>query len=89
MDTYSFMRQLADSWVLLAMTLFFLGTSSGRFARAAAEHSDTPTSVFRNETAGQTRDQNRRPANERCMTKTSTKTLASRQPATIGTASKS
>lgn len=25
MDTYSFLRQLADSWVLLAMTVFYLG----------------------------------------------------------------
>ena len=25
METYTFLRQLADSWVLLALTLFFLG----------------------------------------------------------------
>ena len=25
METYSFLRELADSWVLLALTLFFLG----------------------------------------------------------------
>ena len=25
METYSFLRHLADSWVLLAMTLFFVG----------------------------------------------------------------
>jgi cytochrome c oxidase cbb3-type subunit 4 len=25
MDTYSFLRQLADSWALLALTLIFLG----------------------------------------------------------------
>ena len=25
METYSFLRELADSWVLLAMTLFYLG----------------------------------------------------------------
>jgi cytochrome c oxidase cbb3-type subunit 4 len=25
MDTYSLLRQIADSWVLLAMFLFFLG----------------------------------------------------------------
>ena len=24
METYTFLRQLADSWVLLAMTLFFI-----------------------------------------------------------------
>ena len=26
MDTYSLLRHLADSWVLLALCLFFLGT---------------------------------------------------------------
>ncbi len=26
MDTYSFLRHLADSWVLLALFLFFVGT---------------------------------------------------------------
>ena len=25
MDTYSFLRELADSWVLLAMTVFYVG----------------------------------------------------------------
>lgn len=25
MDTYSFLRELADSWVLLAMTVFYIG----------------------------------------------------------------
>ena len=25
MDTYSFLREIADSWVLLLMVLFFLG----------------------------------------------------------------
>ena len=25
METYTFLRELADSWMLLAMTLFFLG----------------------------------------------------------------
>ena len=26
METYTFLRELADSWVLLALTIFFLGT---------------------------------------------------------------
>ena len=26
MDTYSFLRELADSWVLLAMVIFYVGT---------------------------------------------------------------
>ena len=29
METYTFLRELADSWVLLAMTLFFLGMIAG------------------------------------------------------------
>ena len=51
MDRYSFLRQLADSWVLLALTLVFIGVvlfvwrpGSRRLHRDAAE------SIFRNET---------------------------------------
>ena len=51
MDNYSILRQLADSWVLLVLTLFFLGVvvfafrpGSRRVQRDAAE------SIFRNET---------------------------------------
>jgi len=51
MDRYSFLRQFADSWVLLALTLVFIGVvlfvwrpGSRRLHRDAAE------SIFRNET---------------------------------------
>lgn len=51
MDNYSFLRQLADSWVLLLLTLVFLGVivfafrpGSRRVQQQAAE------SIFRNET---------------------------------------
>ena len=51
MDRYSFLRLLADSWVLLALTLVFIGVvlfvwrpGSRRLHRDAAE------SIFRNET---------------------------------------
>lgn len=51
MDTYSFLRQLADSWALLLLVLFFLGVilfvfrpGSRRLQRDAAE------SIFRHET---------------------------------------
>lgn len=51
MDNYSILRQLADSWVLLVLTLFFVGVvlfafrpGSRRVQRDAAE------SIFRNET---------------------------------------
>ena len=50
MDRYSFLRQLADSWVLLVLFLVFLGVvlfvwrpGSRRLHRDAAE------SIFRNE----------------------------------------
>ena len=58
MDTYSFMRQLADSWVLLMMTLFFLGTIVWAFRPGSRkEHNDTANIVFRNETAADATDQ--------------------------------
>lgn len=31
MDTYSILREIADSWVLLLMTLFFLGVIAWAF----------------------------------------------------------
>ncbi|MDW4498563.1 cbb3-type cytochrome c oxidase subunit 3 [Sulfitobacter sp. D35] len=31
MDTYSLLRQIADSWVLLALLVFFLGTVAWAF----------------------------------------------------------
>ena len=58
MDTYTFMRQLADSWVLLLMTLFYLGTIVGAFRPGSRkEHDDTANVVFRNETAVKDDDQ--------------------------------
>jgi cytochrome c oxidase cbb3-type subunit 4 len=36
METYSFLRELADSWGLLAMTLLFLGVMLWAFRPAAA-----------------------------------------------------
>ena len=52
MDTYSFLRQLADSWVLLLMTLFFLGTIVWAFRPGSRKgHNDTANIVFRNDTA--------------------------------------
>jgi cytochrome c oxidase cbb3-type subunit IV len=52
MDTYSFLRQLADSWVLLALTLFFLGVILWAFRPGSrAQHQDTASIPFRNEDA--------------------------------------
>ncbi|OYX21452.1 MAG: hypothetical protein B7Z04_03085 [Rhodobacterales bacterium 32-66-9] len=50
MDTYSFLRELADSWFLLAMTLGFLGLCVWAFRPGSrAAHRDVATSIFRND----------------------------------------
>jgi cytochrome c oxidase cbb3-type subunit 4 len=51
MDTYSLLRQIADSWVLLAMFIFFAGVAVFAFLpsqRAARE--DASMIPFRNDT---------------------------------------
>ncbi|MDF3605548.1 cbb3-type cytochrome c oxidase subunit 3 [Paracoccus sp. DMF-8] len=51
METYSLLRQFADSWFLLAWVLFFVGV--GVFALrpgSRAIHRDAAESIFRNET---------------------------------------
>lgn len=50
MDTYSILRQFADSWVLLAMTLFFLGVILWAFRPGSRPlHDDSAAIPFRNE----------------------------------------
>ncbi len=50
METYTFLRQLADSWVLLAMTLFFVGVVAWAFRPGSrAMHDDIAQTPFRNE----------------------------------------
>jgi cytochrome c oxidase cbb3-type subunit 4 len=50
MDSYSFLRQLADSWVLLAMVLFFIGAIAWVFRPGARQtHEDSANIPFRNE----------------------------------------
>ena len=50
MDTYSWMRQFADSWMLLAMTLFFLGVVVWAFRPGSRKtHQDTSNIPFRND----------------------------------------
>jgi cytochrome c oxidase cbb3-type subunit IV len=50
MDTYSFLRELADSWALLALTLAFLGVILWALRPGAnALHRDAAASIFRNE----------------------------------------
>ncbi|MGJ8618618.1 MAG: cbb3-type cytochrome c oxidase subunit 3 [Sulfitobacter sp.] len=51
METYSWMRQFADSWMLLAMTLFFLGVILWAFRPGSRQtHRDTSNIPFRNDT---------------------------------------
>ncbi len=52
MDTYSLLRQIADSWVLLAMTLFFLGVVVWAFRPGSSKvHDDIASIPFRHEHA--------------------------------------
>ena len=50
MEIYTFLRHLADSWFLLAMTLGFLGLCLWAFRPGSrAMHQDVATSIFRND----------------------------------------
>lgn len=50
MDTYSLMREFADSWALLALFTCFLGVVFWAFRPGSrALHKDIAQSVFRNE----------------------------------------
>ncbi|MDO5620584.1 MAG: cbb3-type cytochrome c oxidase subunit 3 [Paracoccus sp. (in: a-proteobacteria)] len=50
MDLYSFLRQLADSWVMLLMLLFFFGVVLWAFRPGSRrDQDDAANSIFRNE----------------------------------------
>lgn len=50
METYSFLRELADSWALLALTLIFIGVVIFAFRPGSREiHKDTADIPFRHE----------------------------------------
>jgi len=50
MDTYSLFRAIADSWVLLAMVLFYLGTILWAFRPGSrATHKEIADIPLRNE----------------------------------------
>ena len=52
MDTYSTLRAFADSWALLALTLFYAGAILWVFRPgASAAHRDAADLPFRNENA--------------------------------------
>ena len=53
METYTALRAFADSWVLLALTLFFIGAIVWAFRPGSrATHVDAANIPFRNDTAG-------------------------------------
>ncbi len=52
MDTYSLLRHFADSWMLLCLTLVFLGVVFWAFRPGSRKmHDDTAMVPFRNDDA--------------------------------------
>lgn len=50
METYSFLRQFADSWMLLLLFLFFVGVIFWAFRPGSKQtHRDTASIPFRHE----------------------------------------
>lgn len=50
MDTYSLMREFADSWALLALFVFFLGVWLWAYRPGSRPvHDDIAKSIFRND----------------------------------------
>lgn len=50
MDTYSLLREIADSWVLLLLFIFFLGTWVWAFRPGSRDvHNDAADVPFRHE----------------------------------------
>tara|TARA_R110002124_G_scaffold95963_4_gene240268 strand:+ start:9486 stop:9704 length:219 start_codon:yes stop_codon:yes gene_type:complete len=50
METYTFLRSLADSWFLLLMMVFFIGTIVWAFRPGTKRiHADAASVVFRND----------------------------------------
>jgi cytochrome c oxidase cbb3-type subunit IV len=61
METYTFLRQMADSWALLLMFCMFLGVVIWAFRPGSRRvHDDVATSIFRNDTRP-ARDDDREP----------------------------
>ena len=51
METYTLLRAFADSWMLLALTLFFLGVVAWAFRPGSRQtHRDTAAIPFRHDT---------------------------------------
>lgn len=57
METYSFLREIADSWVLLAMFVFFIGAAIWAFLPSqSAARMDASQIPFRNDAPEKTCD---------------------------------
>ena len=53
METYTFLRELADSWVMLLLLLFFLGVAAWAFRPGSRPiHDDAANAVFRHDAPG-------------------------------------
>ncbi len=51
MDTYSLLREFADSWMLLLLTAFFVGVVLWAWRPGSRRlHQEAATSIFRNDT---------------------------------------
>ncbi len=62
MEAYSFLRQLADSWALLLLFLFFIGVILWAFRPgSSAKHRDIANIPFRNEDRPATMDDKETP----------------------------
>lgn len=58
MDTYSFLREFADSWFLLAMFSFFVGTGVWAFwPSLSKDREDASMIPFRNQNISETGDE--------------------------------
>ena len=65
MDTYSFLRELADSWALLALTLTFLGIVLWALRPGSNKvHKEIANSIFRNEKQPAGSDKDPQPVKE-------------------------
>lgn len=52
METYSLLRQFADSWALLSLFVIFLGVIVWAFRPGSRKlHDDVANSIFRNDTS--------------------------------------
>ena len=66
MQTYNSLREFADSWMLLALTLVFVGVVIWAFRPGSRKtHDDVAASIFRNESRpGPVRDLPKSPEKE-------------------------